>query len=60
MRITAASSRSDMRNLLILGLLAVIPMALAEGRDKNQMPQAIGFSVLVAIGALAVAANFSR
>ena len=60
MRITAASSRSDMRNLLILGLLAVIPMALAEGRDKNQMPQAIGFSVLIAIGALAVAASFWR
>jgi hypothetical protein len=49
-----------MRNLVILGFLALIPMALAEGRDKNQMPAAIGFSVLAAIGALAVAANFWR
>jgi hypothetical protein len=45
---------------MILGLLACIPLALAEGREKNQMPIAVAFSVLAAIGAVAIAANFWR
>ena len=49
-----------MRNLMILGLLAYIPLALSEGREKNQMPIAVAFSVLMAIAAVAVAANFWR
>ena len=49
-----------MRNLVILGFLALLPLALAEGRDKDQMWPAIGFSVLAAISAVAVAANFWR